>query len=65
MIVVVSMSTVMLMLMLVIMIGAPTVPSALVVRLVFRGSYEVHRPIAGIILSAMPAPILRMSRRHV
>jgi len=39
--------------------------AACVVRLVFCGSYEVHRPIAGVVLSAMLAPILRMARRHV
>jgi len=39
--------------------------AACVVRLVFCGSYEVHRPIAGVVLSAMLAPILCMARRHV
>jgi hypothetical protein len=38
---------------------------ASVVRLVFCRSYEVHRPIAGVILAAVLAPILRMTRRHV
>src|ERR1700730_4739255 len=41
------------------------IPAALVIRLVFCGSYEVHRPITGIILSAIPAPIPRMTGRHV
>jgi hypothetical protein len=39
--------------------------AASVVRLVFCRSYEVHRPIAGVVLSAMLAPILCMARRHV
>jgi hypothetical protein len=47
------------------MIVLSIVPAAVVVRLVFRGSYEVHRPIAGIILAAMLAPIPRMAGRHV
>jgi hypothetical protein len=38
---------------------------ASVIRLVFCRSYEVHRPIAGVVLSTMLAPILRMARRHV
>jgi uncharacterized membrane protein len=49
----------------VVMIVLSIVPAAIVVRLVFRGSYEVHRPIAGIILAAMLAPIPRMAGRHV
>jgi uncharacterized protein (DUF983 family) len=40
-------------------------PAALVIRLVFSGPYEEHRPIAGIILSAMLAPIPRMAGRYV
>jgi hypothetical protein len=40
-------------------------PAALVIRFVFSGPYEVHRPIAGIVLSAMLAPIPRMARRYV
>jgi hypothetical protein len=40
-------------------------PASLVIRLVFSGPYEVHRPITGVILSAMLAPILRMAGRHV
>jgi hypothetical protein len=47
------------------MIVLSIVPAALVIRLVFSGPYEVHRPIAGIILSAMLAPIPRVPRRHV
>jgi hypothetical protein len=47
------------------MVVLSIVPAALVIRLVFRGSYEVHRPIARIILAAMPAPIPSMPRRHV
>ena len=39
--------------------------AALVIRFVFSGPYEVHRPIAGIILSAIPAPILCMAGRYV
>jgi len=39
--------------------------AALVVRLVFSGPYEVHRPITSIILSAMLAPIPRMAGRYV
>jgi hypothetical protein len=38
---------------------------ASVVRFVFCRSYEVHRSIAGVVLSTMLAPILRMARRHV
>jgi hypothetical protein len=41
------------------------VPAALVIRLVFSGPYEVHRPITGVILSAMLAPIPRMVGRYV
>ena len=41
------------------------VPAALIIRLVFCGSYEVDRSIARIILSAMPAPIPSVPRRHV
>jgi hypothetical protein len=40
-------------------------PAALVIRLVFSGPYEVHRPVARIVLSAMLAPIPRMAGRHV
>jgi hypothetical protein len=47
------------------MIVLSIVLAAVVVRLVFRGSYEVHRPIAGIILAAMLAPIPRMAGRYV
>jgi uncharacterized membrane protein len=49
----------------VVMIVLSIVPAAIVVRLVFRGSYEVHWPVARIILSAMLAPIPRMAGRHV
>jgi uncharacterized membrane protein len=49
----------------VVMIVLSIVPAAIVVRLVFRGSYEVHWPAARIILSAMLAPIPRMAGRHV
>ncbi len=41
------------------------VPAAIEIRLVFLGSYEVHRPIAGMILVAMLAPIPCMPRRYV
>src|SRR5215469_331940 len=36
-----------------------------VARLIFGGSHEVHRPVAGVIFMAVPAPVLRMTRRHV
>jgi hypothetical protein len=39
--------------------------AALVIRLVFSGPYEVHRPITGIILPAMLTPIPRMAGRYV
>jgi hypothetical protein len=47
------------------MIVLAIVPATLVVGLVFHGSYEVHRPIARIILSAVLAPIPRMVGRHM
>jgi hypothetical protein len=39
--------------------------AAFVVRFVFCGPHEVDWPIAGIILSAMLAPIPRMAGRHM
>ena len=47
------------------MIVLSIVPAALVIRLVFCGSYEVDRSIARIILAAMLAPIPSMSGWHV
>lgn len=47
------------------MIVLPIVPATVIVRLVFRGSYEVHRPITGVVFSAVLAPISRMPGRHV
>jgi hypothetical protein len=38
---------------------------ALILRIVFARSYEVHRPIAGIVFMAMPAPIFCVTRRDV
>jgi hypothetical protein len=48
-----------------VLISIVPVIAPLVVRFVLRGSYEVHRPITSIVLSAIPAPIPRMPRRHV
>jgi len=47
------------------MIVLSIVLAAPVVRLIFSGPYEIHRPVAGIILSAMLAPILRMTGGYV
>jgi hypothetical protein len=47
------------------MIVLSIVPATLVVRLVFHGSYEVHRSITGIVLSAVLAPIPRMVGRYM
>jgi hypothetical protein len=47
------------------MIILSIVSAALVIRLVFRGSYEVDRPITRIVLSAVLAPIAGMPGRHV
>jgi hypothetical protein len=41
------------------------VAAAIEVRFIFSGSYEVHGPIAGVVLTAIPAPILRVSRRYM
>jgi hypothetical protein len=38
---------------------------ALILRIVFPRSYEVHRPIAGIVFMAMPAPIFCVTRGDV
>src|SRR5437879_13682318 len=42
-------------------------PAALVTiaRLVLRGAHEIHRPVAGVLLVAVLAPVLRVTRRHV
>src|ERR1700674_4757725 len=32
---------------------------------ILGGSYEIHRPVAGVVLLAMLAPVLGMTRRHV
>src|SRR5437879_11173298 len=42
-------------------------PAALVTiaRLVLRGAHEIHRPVAGVVLVAVLAPVLGMARRHV
>src|SRR5258708_4196321 len=37
----------------------------LILRIVFPRSYEVHRPIAGIVFMTMPAPIFCVTRRDV
>ena len=58
-------SVAMSMTVIVIVVSIMPVMAAIVVRLVFRGSYEVHRPIAGIVLAAVLAPIPRMPRRYV
>jgi hypothetical protein len=47
------------------MIVLSIVLATLVVRLVFRRSYEVHRSITRIILPAVLAPIPRMAGRHM
>src|SRR5882762_2943035 len=36
-----------------------------IARLVLRGAHEIHRPVAGVVLVAVLAPVLRMTRRHV
>src|SRR5256885_9262489 len=33
--------------------------------LVLRGAHEIHRPVAGVVLVAVLAPVLGMARRHV
>src|SRR6266853_2733997 len=33
--------------------------------LVLRGAHEIHRPVAGVVLVAVLAPVLRVTRRHV
>src|SRR5215469_9022700 len=33
--------------------------------LIFGGPHEIHRPVAGVVLVTVLAPVLRMSRRHV
>src|SRR5256885_13105671 len=32
---------------------------------VLRGAHEIHRPVAGVVLVAVLAPVLGMARRHV
>jgi hypothetical protein len=43
----------------------PIVVAAIKPRLVFRRSNEVHGPIAGVVLTAVLAPVPRVSRGHV
>jgi hypothetical protein len=38
---------------------------ALVFRFVFLRAHEVHRPIAGVVLTAVLTPISRVTRRHM
>src|SRR5258708_9877077 len=64
-IVVVSMTMVFVVAVAASMIVLSIVPAALVIRLVFSGPYEVHRPITCIILSAMLPPIPGVAGRYV
>jgi hypothetical protein len=43
----------------------PVVPGAVEPRLVFRRSNEVHGPIAGVVFTAVLAPVPRVTRGHV
>src|SRR6266550_6061038 len=51
----------------VLMVTMPVLLAALgtIAGLVLRGSHEIHRPVAGVVLVAVLTPVLGMARRHV
>jgi hypothetical protein len=63
----------------VIMVGAPVIAfvpvvitpvaavsvSAVITRLIFRGSHEIHGPTAGVVFTAVLTPVMRMLRGNV